>query len=879
VRSFVGRDLELARLNAVVDSAVSSGRRATAVVEGDAGEGKSALLARVATLRRDVAVVRAQADELAPDRIMLDLDRRLGPDGGSIVERLDRASAAQPVLLLVDDLHWADGTDLRELARVYRETAESPVAWCFTLRSEPRSPELHQFLDQRWREGVTSIVLHPLADDDVATLAESVLGHAPSPDLLDWLGRADGNAFYLSELLDAAATDRPGEWGRPPLPATLAAAVQRRAGVLGDETRHLLTVASVLGNDFEPDDLAALTRRSVVDLAARLGDGVRAGLLADAGDRLQFRHQIVHDVIYWSLAEPLRASLHREIAGIYAARPNVDARLAQHLLRAAVGRDDASVNWFLAAARRLADELSHRSLPVLDRALGLVSASDPRALDIRVAAVHPMLLAGRPEDAAATARRLLARELPPEARAQVLHALLAALQYQGRFAEVRDLGRAALEDAGAPREVRAAAGSRLAFAELVAGDLEAAGDVADRMRALITTTDPTSLQALALATAGMASLGRGDLRGAIAKCEQAVEIAPAIGGIAMFLGLAYLESDEDPDVQLETAARLDIDRDAAGAAVAFGALAIGALHRGALEASLEHVESGVAAADAFGTWVPETHFIHAVRARVALHEGDNERAGSAIEEALALRDPTPRGAMHDFTGWVHGCVKEAEGNDAGALAALLDAWVAGAPRRYFITWRFLAPTLVRVALQCGHRDVARDVVDELTRTAPRETLSADACVRRCTGLLAGDVNVLATAATAYDEARRPLAAAAAREEAAALLSPGHPRRSELLDHAIATYHRAGAGGDAARALRLGGRGRGRPRRPVKGWKALTRAQLEVARHVALGLSNPEIAAALHVSRYTVATHLKHVFAKLDVSSRAELAARVTRELP
>lgn len=858
---------------------MSSGRRATAVIEGDPGEGKSSLLAQLATLRRDVAVLRAQADELAPDRMLLDLDRALGPGGGSIVERLELAGATQPLLVLVDDLHWADGIDLRELARAHRESAESPVAWCFSLRCEPRSPELHQFLVAMSREDVTTIVLPPLTDDDVADLAESLLGRPPSSDLLDWLGRAGGNAFYATELLDAVTTDNPAAWQRAALPATLAAAVQRRAGLLGDDARHLLTVASVLGNDFEPDDLASLTGRSVVELARPLDDGVRAGLLADGGARLQFRHQIVHDVLYSSLAEPLRAGLHREIAGIYAARPNVDGRLAQHLLRAAVARDDASVDWFLANAKRCAEELSHRSLPVLERALGLVKASDPRALDVAAAAIGPMLHSGRLEDAEATARRLLARELSAAVRAQVLHGLLAALQYQGRFAEVREVARAVLDDVGAPRELRLTAGSRLAFTELVEGRLDAAGDVADRMRALIAPSDPTSLRALVLATTGMASLARGDLGAAVAHCEEAVAVAPSFGNVATFLGLAYLESDEDPHVPLETAAQLEVDRDASGAAVAFGALAISALLRGDLETSLEHAESGLAAADSFGTWVPETHFIHAVRARVALHEGDTERARRAIEEARALRDPTPRGIMHDFTGWADACVKEAGGDIDAAFAALLDAWAACEPRRYFITWRFLAPTLVRVALRSGHEDVAREVVDELTQTAPREVMSADACVRRCAGLLTGDIDVLAAAAVTYDEARRPLAAAATLEEAAVLLPRGHSRRRQLLDQAMAAYHDAGAGGDAARALRLGGRGRGRPRRPVKGWEALTPAQLEVARHVALGLSNPEIAAALYVSRYTVATHLKHVFAKLDVSSRAELAAKVTREHP
>jgi DNA-binding CsgD family transcriptional regulator len=72
------------------------------------------------------------------------------------------------------------------------------------------------------------------------------------------------------------------------------------------------------------------------------------------------------------------------------------------------------------------------------------------------------------------------------------------------------------------------------------------------------------------------------------------------------------------------------------------------------------------------------------------------------------------------------------------------------------------------------------------------------------------------------------------------------------------------------------RGRGERRRPSSGWASLTPTELEVARLVAIGLSNPKIAERLFISRHTVESHLKHIFAKLDFSSRTELATEVTR---
>jgi DNA-binding CsgD family transcriptional regulator len=154
----------------------------------------------------------------------------------------------------------------------------------------------------------------------------------------------------------------------------------------------------------------------------------------------------------------------------------------------------------------------------------------------------------------------------------------------------------------------------------------------------------------------------------------------------------------------------------------------------------------------------------------------------------------------------------------------------------------------------------------------------------CQGLVADDAEILHAAAGAYARGSRPLQLALASEDAgAAFVRQGQAERARpLLDQAMAIYERPHATRDIARTeavLREAGirRGRRGPRgRPQAGWRSLTPAERAVAGLVAEGLSNPQIGERLYVSRRTVQTHVAHVFAKLDLTSRAHLAAEVTR---
>ena len=174
-------------------------------------------------------------------------------------------------------------------------------------------------------------------------------------------------------------------------------------------------------------------------------------------------------------------------------------------------------------------------------------------------------------------------------------------------------------------------------------------------------------------------------------------------------------------------------------------------------------------------------------------------------------------------------------------------------------------------------------VTELAEQNPGIGSLAGAALR-CRGLLDDDAGALRAAVDAFAAAARPLELALTAEEAGAALArrglPGQAR--QLLDRATEVYERLGAARDLARAeavLRGAGIRRGRRGsrgRPQFGWDSLTPTERTVASLVAEGLSNPQIGDRMYISHRTVQTHLAHVFAKLGLTSRAQLAAEATR---
>ena len=257
----------------------------------------------------------------------------------------------------------------------------------------------------------------------------------------------------------------------------------------------------------------------------------------------------------------------------------------------------------------------------------------------------------------------------------------------------------------------------------------------------------------------------------------------------------------------------------------------------------------------------------------------NDAAGAAPGELPGA------GYRDDWLAWAQALLLEADGELTGALETLSGDWDRCARSGLAADYPVIGPDLVRLALAAGEAGRARDVAAAVTGVASRNEVPwITGAALRCQGLADDDPGVLQAAVDACARGPRPLELALTCEDAgAAFARQGNQERAvQLLDQAVTIYEGLEAARDLARAdaaLRRMGVRRGRRvthSRAQSGWQSLTPSERAIVDLVAEGLSNPQIGQRLYVSRRTVQAHLGHVFAKLHLTSRAQLAAEAAR---
>jgi DNA-binding CsgD family transcriptional regulator len=234
----------------------------------------------------------------------------------------------------------------------------------------------------------------------------------------------------------------------------------------------------------------------------------------------------------------------------------------------------------------------------------------------------------------------------------------------------------------------------------------------------------------------------------------------------------------------------------------------------------------------------------------------------------------------------HALLLEAQGDTTKAFSTLAERWRMCQDVGMAIDYPVVGPDLVRLARAVGDLDLAEEVAAAVDGVAAaNEVPSITGAALRCRGLLADDAEAMARALEAYAAGPRRLELALTCEEAADLATRhGDPDDARtLLERASALFEHLDATRDLVRvdaALRRLGVRRGRRgprRRPQWGWGSLTATERTIADLVAEGLTNPQIADRLYVSRRTVQTHVSHIFTKLGMASRAQLAAAVAAQ--
>ena len=640
--ALVGRDTEMTRLRALLDDA-AAGRAVTVLVGGDAGVGKSRLVAEVMTAaggyggaspRKVTAgdsgftVLCGQCAEIgdsvpylpfadafrtAPPHVEQVIKARpvlarLLPDGGepapgtdpsgmareqmfgAVLGTLAELAAASPVLLVLEDLHWADASTRNLLTFLARMLRRERVAIVGTYRTDDlhRQHPLGRVVGELGRlPSVTLVELGPLP---AAALAEhlSSLPNGPSRLSAALLGglvaRAEGNAYYAEELL-AASSGAPGA-----LPSGLAALLLARVARVSDAAQRVLRAAAVAGRRANDQLVQAVSGLDDAGYTESVRELVTHQLLVpDGPDGYRFRHALLREAVYGDLLPGERTRLHGRFAALLATvfdatGPGAAAELAYHSLTS------HDVPGALAASVRAGGEAERIGAPAE------AHRHYDHALELWDRAVDAQALAGMSRGELGIKSALAAAASGDMPRAiQLLRHI-----------------RAAAPAGGTDAVFRARTGERLAYYLI---ETDSPGSDAEALRVITETVDqtpaepPSPARARAMATGAIAWMVSGDIATAgewaeRARAEAARSGADWIGAdILVTLGLiSSREGNAEEAINRFTAAHAQ----AVGTHM-FGVelraayhLAEARLSRGDLAGASDAAHAGVSRADAAG---------------------------------------------------------------------------------------------------------------------------------------------------------------------------------------------------------------------------------------------------------------------------------------
>ncbi len=912
-----GRDAELTILGQHLDQLLS-GVGSVVLVEGGAGMGKSRLLGEVAGMARRLSIrvgggAADPGDTVVQLSVLMEalfegpspiLERTaLGDAHASPEQRywllqdlealLESAALKAPLLVCLDDVQWADSGTAAALRALPSRLATVPIGWVIALRPGQGSAQIRSAVDFLAGQGAAKVTLGPLDQAGVAQIAADVLGAEPDSELLKMAERPAGSPFLLVELLSGLRDEGlvRVESGRAELvewrlPDRVSHSMRLRLERMSDSARLVATVAAALGRRFSFDDAAAMLSRSPSELLTPVDELIHADLLVERDGRLMF-HDLTLEAVRASIPGSVRRSLDRQAASVLLARGALPVEVATQLAESASPGDEVAITTLFKAAEALGATDPGAAADLSQSALELAPRRHPLRGPLVAQTAVWLHAAGRGEEAKAFADTALHEAFPPEQEAEV------RLSIAGMFALSPDVRaeecRHALALPGLPASLRTRHLALLFHNLVTAGRFDEARARLEEVTLAVHGRDDVAARfALELAQSGL-MYAEGDFSGTLPMVETALRSGlrtsdDTRGHLTYQWRCDVLTMVDrlDESLQMSTEGVASAQRDRQGWALSIfetgrgrqllqmGRLADAAV---ALEGQLpvEMAPHIVSVLDAAGV---------VALGRVAIHLGDpglSRQAREIAQVMLGQRAPSVR----RHAAWLLALQERAAGESARA-----HKWLRafGEEERMSIVPLFPMDVadearLIHIALAAQDDELAAHAADAAQCRAqlnpPVRSIAAAAAHAR--GLLDHNRKDLAEAVALYEGGPRPLAYAAALEDLGVATVDGGDTDEgvEVLGRALEVYAHAGAAWDA-------GRVRGRLRalgvrrrlvtvqRPGRGWAAMTDSELAVARLVAQGLTNREVAERLFVSQHTVSGHLRHVFAKLDVNSRVEL---------
>jgi DNA-binding NarL/FixJ family response regulator len=917
----VGRAGEVGAFEAALDDVLAGRPRALELV-GDPGLGKTRLLADFARRadRRGCLVLSGSASELEGDlpfwvfvEALDDYVRSLPPGTlgpelraelarvlpgnapaaleaeryrahQAVRELLTLVAGARAVVLLLDDLHWADPGSVELLGALLRRPPAGSVL--LALAARPRQvPErlLGALVRARSAGTLRRLELAPLGADE----ARELLGGAPETDAL--YAESGGNPLYLEQL--ARSLDRTGE-----VPRDVAAAFADELALLSPGARRVLEGAAVAGDPFAPELAAAAAGLTVAETLEILDDLLRLDLVraTELPRRFRFRHPLVRRAVYDGAPGGWRLGAHQRCAAALADQGAPAAARAHHVERSARGGDLAAV-----AVLRAAGEATLRDSPASAAhwfacALRLLPAGAPPAERAALLATHARALTATGEFGESRAALVEALALAPDPHLVV--ACAAAERMLDRPAEARARLKRALD--GLPERSSPEAAAlmlELAVDGFLRADHECLREWAARGLAAARGVGEAPLLAAGLGLAALGGTFTARIPEAQARAAEAAALIDALPDAAladrldaaMFLAAAEVHLDRFAAARAHAQRALDLGR-ATGEGALFPALlpVLGQTLEllGRLQESAEVLDGGIEAARLSGNRqaLALTLFNRSV---TAFWAGDFQAALALAIECDATAREVGLPVVLTFASFALSGALLRTGDPGRALQMYLAAAGGEDIPRVAGAWRSAGHEFVaHCRLALGRQDEAARSAEQALAAARDSGLRmplvhahrAAAAVALGTGDRAAAATHALEAAATADALDAPVHAAVARVLAGRAL----PEAEAIpqLERAVAAFDAGGAPRrreEAERELRRLGRTVYR-RSGQSGFGALTERELQIARLVVDRHTNAGIAAELFLSRKTVETHLRNIFAKLNVSSRVELARAVER---
>jgi ATP/maltotriose-dependent transcriptional regulator MalT len=949
VQPLIGRDGEMALLERLLEEAQSQSQTRFAQVTGEPGIGKTYLLAELGRRadERGWLVLSGRSAELerelpfglvidAFDAYLGSLDpqtfERIAPDEMTelaglfpslrslaeapeqpteaverfrahmaVNEMIERLAARQPVLLLLDDLHWADPASIEQAGYVLRRPPEAPVMIVGSFRAGQADPALVTAVEGAVREGRVEILeLGPLDPEDAAKL----VGQGNAADGL--YESSGGNPFYLLQLARGGERAVPVSGDNAEgVPAAVSAAIVGELSGLSDPTRDFAQAAAVVGDPFELDlaiETGGLNEASALEALDEMiaRDLIRTG---EVPRSFQFRHPLVRSAIYEACSPGVRLAAHQRAAEALSIRGAPASARAHHVEHAARFGDTTAVD----VLREAGQQVTGRAPATAARWLG-------------------------------TAVRIMPKDVSSDDRLLLLMTLAEAQGATGQFEAARETLLEAIELATDDGPV-----PRVRLIGACAGIEQLLGRREDAHRRLTSALEGLSDEATPQAASLMLDLAldafyQMDYDAMQAWGRRAIETARAVDdtpllaagcGLLAFAATLTLAIDEAERARAESAELIDAmsDAEAALRLDAISHLAGADFYLCHYEDGLRHARRGLAIARSTGQGelfpiliqvlgnllfttgrvaeavelldgalesartsgsVPSVVWTLLNRGYAAYHAGDVETALRCGEEGAALLPESDGSAIAVWSAAVYGIALLEAGQPERALEVMSQCGdgsgeMSLVPGPWQGNW---LENMARTHLALGDIEAA-------SRCAAGSRSVADACGLGLPAMAAdrAESAVALAEGRPEDAARLALAAAALAVEVGARPDEAHSRKlagralAEAgerdaavaeLEAAAAIFEQTGAPryrDQVGQELRKLGKSvhRRSERGTGDGIESLSGRELEVARLVVDRRTNPEIAAELFLSVKTVETHMRNIFRKLDAGSRVEVA--------